>query len=212
MRHALARLLPAALCFVGGAALAQDYVPINLQLLSAARTGDVATVQRLLDDGAAINSRNRLGETPLLVALKRGHDALALWLVEHGADVRQASLTGTTPLMSAAFDGKTDIARLLLERGADATAVDRVKKPAMVYAAGNGHTAIVAMLLDRGIDVNLRYPGDQTALNHPETTELLLARGADPGLRDDRGWTAAQQARANGHEAIAARLESKQPR
>ena len=79
--------------------------------------------------------------------------------------------------------------------------------------------ALVAReLLDRGIDVNQRYPGEQTALmwaagfNHRETAELLLARGADPALRDDRGWTAAQQARANGHEAIAARLDQQQTR
>src|SRR5262245_60911431 len=103
MRRLFARLLSAVACFVCSFAFAQDYVPINLQLLAAVREGDVATVQRLLDNGAAINSRNRLGETPLLVALKRGHDALALWLVEHGADVKQASLIGITPLMATAF-------------------------------------------------------------------------------------------------------------
>jgi len=92
--------------------------------------------------------------------------------------------------------------------------IDRVHKPAMVYAAGNGHTAIVVLLLDHGVTANQRYAGQQTALmwaagfDHAETAELLLARGADATLRDDRGWTAAEQARANGHTALAARLEA----
>src|SRR5882724_1450801 len=94
MRRARVRLLAVMICLVCASAPAQDYVPVNLQLLTAARAGDLAAVQRLLGDGAAINSRNRLGETALMVAIKRGHDAMASWLLEHGADVKQANLVG----------------------------------------------------------------------------------------------------------------------
>ena len=81
MRNAGVRLLSVVAWLVCASAFAQDYVPVNLQLLTAARAGDLAAVQRLLGDGAAINARNRLGETPLMVAIKRGHDALAAWLL-----------------------------------------------------------------------------------------------------------------------------------
>jgi uncharacterized protein len=39
-----------------------------------------------------------------------------------------------------------------------------------------------------------------------DMVELLLAHGADPALRDDKGLTAADYARQNGHQALAERL------
>ncbi len=41
---------------------------LNAQLLVAARNNDLSSVQRALADGAAPNSRNRLGKTALLMA------------------------------------------------------------------------------------------------------------------------------------------------
>src|SRR6266542_4792604 len=79
---------------------AQDLSP-NAQLLVAARQGDTAAVTRLLDGGAAVNSRNRLGDTPLMIALKNGHKGMARLALERGADVNLANLSKVTPLMAA---------------------------------------------------------------------------------------------------------------
>jgi ankyrin repeat protein len=55
---------------------------------------------------------------------------------------------------------------------------------------------VVQRLLDAGVDVNRIYKNNLTALmwaagyDHPDTIKLLLARGADPALRDNRGMTA----------------------
>ena len=58
------RLLVVALCALHTAALAQPAaVNINAELLQAARGGSEAAVRALLDQGAAIDSRNRLGDT-----------------------------------------------------------------------------------------------------------------------------------------------------
>src|SRR5256885_13157064 len=105
MRNAVVRWLTVAAYIACSPALAQDYVPVNLQLLTAARAGDLAAVQRLIGDGAAINARNRLGETPLVIALKRGHDALAVWLVAQTARVQQANTDGLTAAVADALDG-----------------------------------------------------------------------------------------------------------
>ena len=40
-----------------------------------------------------------------------------------------------------------------------------------------------------------------------ELLELLLTRGADPGLEDDQGRTAADLAREAGHDDLAGRLQ-----
>src|SRR5439155_8933325 len=92
---------------------AQDLSP-NAQLLAAARQGDLAAAKRLLDAGAAVNSRNRLGDTPLLIALKNGYKDMARLAVDRGANVNLANLSSVTPLMAASFSGNAELVKILL--------------------------------------------------------------------------------------------------
>ena len=130
------RKLALSLCLLAPvSAGAQDLSP-NAQILVAARQGDLAAAKRLLEDGAAVNSRNRLGDTPLLIALKNGYKDVARLAVERGANVNLANLSSVTPLMAASFSGNAELVKVLLEKGAERAPVDRVGKTAMVYAAG----------------------------------------------------------------------------
>jgi ankyrin repeat protein len=87
--------------------------------------------------------------------------------------------------------------------------LDRMRKSAAVYAAGQGHAAALLPLLDAGLDVNATYEHELTLLmwaagqGHRDVARLLLARGARPEMRDDRGLTAAEIARMAGHEGAA---------
>jgi len=101
--RAISCLLTALLCCVALGAAAQQPSPmgLNAQLLVAARQGDLPTLSRLLDKGAAPNSRNRLGKTSLLIAAEKGQMAMVERLLAVGADVQQASLEGVTPLIGA---------------------------------------------------------------------------------------------------------------
>jgi len=81
---------------------ADEDLSVNARLLMAARTADAGWVARALDAGAAVNSRNRLGETALVIVLKNKHPELAATLIAAGADVNQAAINGVTPLMAAA--------------------------------------------------------------------------------------------------------------
>lgn len=131
------RLLTIFLSMTCAIAYAQeDAYTLNERLLSATREGDQASVARLLDEGAAIDSRNRIGDTPLISACKKGLAPMARILIERGANVSQANVQGITPLMAAAFDGNDEIAALLIARHADVAATDRVGKTAIEYAAG----------------------------------------------------------------------------
>jgi ankyrin repeat protein len=108
----------------------------------------------------------------------------------------------------------------LLKLGADPNALDDDGKSAVVYAAGRAYARIVALLIAAGVDVNRRYSHDLTALmwaaghdasagvdDVEATLKVLIDHGAALDLKDDRGETAAEIARALGHERAAKVLE-----
>ena len=90
-----------------------DPFATNARLLASMRNDDGAGVTRALHDGAAVNSRNRLGESALLMALKKNRADLAQLVLDAGADVNEAAINGVTPLMAAAYAGNVDLTRTL---------------------------------------------------------------------------------------------------
>ena len=190
-----------------------DPFAVNARLLASVRNEDGAGVTRALRDGAAVNSRNRLGESGLLIALKKNRADLARLLLDAGADVNEAAVNGITPLMAAAYAGDVEMTRALLERGADPAPVDRIGKNAITYAAGEGHTEIVRMLLGKGIDPNAVYRNDLTALmwaagyGHADTARALIEAGARIDAVDNRGKSALDIAREFKHAATVDVLE-----
>src|SRR6266508_3286853 len=77
---------------------AEDDLSVNARLLLAARNADAGGVDRALKSGAAANSRNRLGETALLIALKKNDLGLAKTMLDAGTDINLAAINGVTPL------------------------------------------------------------------------------------------------------------------
>jgi ankyrin repeat protein len=100
----------------------------------------------MVEEGAALNSRTRSGETPLA-----GQAGNLKWSLAHceGANVNQEALDKTTPLMTAAFAGRVDLMRALLDGSAEIDRRDQVFKTAMIYAAAEGRVKR-NLLLDRG--------------------------------------------------------------
>jgi uncharacterized protein len=205
----LAVLLFAACSVPALAQRGADKININGQLVIAARAGQVERVRQLLEEGAQVNSRDRNGDSPLNMAAARGNVALVELLLVAKADVQLANLAGVTPLMAGAFSGNADIVRGLLAAGARTDPVDRVKKNAAVYAAGQGCLGCLEQLLRAGTPVNGRLDRDLTLLmwtagyGQEPAARLLLEKGADRSLRDDRGKTAADIARETNHSALA---------
>ena len=75
----------------------------------------------LLELGAHVNTRNVLGETPLLRACNA---SIVTLLVEHGAAVDAANNDGRTLLHKAAYNAHLPVIKLLAELGADVNARD----------------------------------------------------------------------------------------
>jgi ankyrin repeat protein len=185
-------------------------------LSHAARSGHLEMVDFLLTRGAPIDARNLAGATALYFAAEGGHTSIAQRLIERGADVKLTGRSGISPIAAAAYIGNDAIVEALLARGADERAPDETGKPPIVYAAAGARLDIVKRLLARNIDINARYPNDLTLLmwasgpdeKAPEALAInvvsyLLDAGAHIDDRDDRGRTALMIAAEGGHSEIA---------
>ncbi len=80
--------------------------------------------------------------------------------------------------------------------------------------AVGGRVDVVRLLLDAGVEVNRRFEHDLTALmwaagyGKDSTVRLLLERGADARLVDDRGLAAAEIAGKAGHATTRGIIEN----
>ncbi len=97
----------------------------NAALLQAARSGDSATVKRMIDRHADINTRDRYGDTPLNLAIKSEQRDLAGLLVSKGANVNAKGALGDTPLHVSIYKGNSDLTGLLRSKGADERLLNR---------------------------------------------------------------------------------------
>ena len=165
-------------------------------LVAAAESGDRITVSKLLDQGAAVDTRAVDGTTPLHWAARANQLETVQLLLESGADARAADRYGVTPLYLAAENGSTAVLAALLDAGAEVDAIAPVGETALMTAARTGIVEAVALLLDRGADVDARdREFEQTALmlavreGQPRVVALLLERGADVDARTRVGAT-----------------------
>ena len=97
-------------------------VPANADLIASAKLGDITRVRELVSKGAAVNTPDRRGLTPLMWASASGSLEVVQHLLERGAIVDRRAADGTTALMLASANGFTETVRVLLGRGADVTA------------------------------------------------------------------------------------------
>lgn len=177
----------------------------------AVSVDDAAGVSTLLQRGFDPNSRDEKGQVPLFLSLREGSFKVAAVLLQSPqTQVDVANEAGETPLMMAALKGHADWVKRLVERGAR---IDRSGWTPLHYAATGPQPTIVAWLLERGAPVDVRSPNGSTPLmmaaryGAEESALLLLSKGADGRLRNDRNLTAADFARLAGRDKLGERLD-----
>jgi ankyrin repeat protein len=192
----------------------------TMNLLDAARIGDVETVRSLLGGDTGTEIRDPDGRTPLLLATRRDEVEIARLLIEAGADVNAKDTIRDTPFLYAGAEGRDAILRLILATGrADLRDTNRYGGVALIPAAHHGHPSTVRILLETDIDVDHINDLGWTALIeavilsdggpvHQEIVGLLVDAGADPRIADRDGVTPLEHARKHGFREMAERIEA----
>ena len=157
-------------------------------LHAAAHRGDLAAIQKLASDKAALQARDRAGRTPLHVAsFARQHLAVQA-LLQAGADpsaLEQGRYDGTA-LIAAAHLGHDGVVRQLIKAGAPLDHVNNLHWTAVIEAI---------VLGDGGP-------------RHQATLKALLDAGASTQLTDRSGATPLQLARARGYGTMVQMLQA----
>jgi ankyrin repeat protein len=183
----------------------------------AVQMDDASTVRKMVGTVVNANELNPLGGEPALVlAIREGSTAVVQDLLAHpGTDLERKAVNGNTALMMAAFKRDGDTVRALLDKGA------KVNQPgwtALHYAAASGDATIAQLLIERGAKLDALSPRPSGAVTplmmaaregQDGIVRLLLAKGANAGLRNTEGFTAAQLAKQAGHDKLAGLLSGR---
>lgn len=180
----------------------------------AVQMDDATTVRKMVGTVVNANELNPLGGEPALVlAIREGSTAVVQDLLAHpGTDLERRAVNGNTALMMAAFKRDGDTVRALLDKGAQ---VNQPGWTALHYAAASGDAAIAQLLIERGAKLDALSPRRSGAVTplmmaaregQDGIVRLLLAKGANAGLKNTEGFTAAQLAKQAGHDKVAGLL------
>ena len=168
---------------------------MSAELFTAIKSGDTATVEKLLDqDRALVDARDEKGISPLLIALYHGKNDIATAILRRepklnvfeasaagdAARVREmvgdraqanaVSPDGYSALGLAAFFKRREVVRYLLDQGADPRPASRQGgftplHSAVATDAGRADVEIVRMLLEKGADPNAKSQSGATPLH-----------------------------------------------
>ena len=135
----------------------------------------------------------------LYTASENGQLDFVRSLLDVGSDVNAVYKNRMTALHAASHRGELEVVKLLIGRGAYVDSQSRAGWTALHYALRERHLEVARLLIDHGANINAQTRNDGNALHlalfeGPEAIRLLLDRGVDVDVRNNRGRTARQEA------------------
>ncbi len=178
---------------------------IHEPFVNACIRGDIATVKKLLVEGADVEGIWR-SCTGLMWAAAEGHLPIVELLLSVGANVNARNEVDYTAVLYAAESDHRDIVLKLLEHEAstDASVCNRYQETILMLMARQGHADIVERLVERGDDLHHTNKIGDTALylavnnGHAPTVASLINLGANVNTANIGGWTPLMMASARG--------------
>ncbi|EGX47525.1 hypothetical protein AOL_s00083g334 [Orbilia oligospora ATCC 24927] len=184
-----------------------DYV---VELLLGGIGGRWRNISVPFRTGAAVDSQDLYGRTPLVYAIWNRHAAVVNILLKGRAGIAAEDSVKGTPLVYAFCCGNRDIEELVSKRGAKVDLhSDRNGLTAMLFSAtSKGQEPVLEFLLKTDkVDPDSRDESERTPLSYAAEwgregiVEKLLETGkVNPNLRDKSGTTPLLYAAARGQE------------
>ncbi|XP_029649365.1 poly [ADP-ribose] polymerase tankyrase-1-like [Octopus sinensis] len=180
-------------------------VEVDIQLLEAAKSGDLDLVKKLVTaQPSAVNCRDLDGRhsTPLHFAAGYNRVSVVDFLLQNGADVHAKDKGGLVPLHNACSYGHYEVTELLIKHGALVNVADLWKFTPLHEAAAKGKFEICKLLLKHGADLNKK--------NRDGHIPLDLVKSGDSDVQDVlRGDAALLEAAKKGNLARVQKLATK---
>lgn len=181
------------------------------QWFQAVKSGDIETIAKLIEL-VNINSKNKFGQTALLLASKYGHTSIVKLLLNAPLiDINAQSNTKNTALIMATAYGHTNIVKMLLSGSKiDINMQDQRGDTACMYACTRHEGKLLKLFLELpALDINLKNKSGFTALMYAAqigaataVEELLRVAHININLQDNNGSTALMLATINGHQKL----------
>jgi len=178
-------------------------------LAAAIRKGDSHAVEALLDaDPALVNALRPDGSSFALYAVYCGHPRLVNVFKErgHALDLFEATAIGDAPAVRDFLAADPGAAKAFSPDGF----------PVLGLAVFFGHGTLAELFLAAGADPNAASTNamhvaplhSATSRGDAAMVRKLLEKGADPGARQQAGWTALHNAAAQGNLELVRLLRS----
>ena len=157
----------------------------NTALVFAARSGNLRSVELLVEAGAEVNQTAAFGISATITAVHSGDARLVEYLLEHGADPNSAD-AGYTALHAAILRGNEAAVRALLAHGAGPSA--RVQKATPTRRQSEEYHFHQAFVGATPFWLAARF-------SQPDVMRLLLEYDVDPLFVHDVSYPAGNRAR-----------------
>ncbi|XP_048258039.1 ankyrin repeat domain-containing protein 50-like [Haliotis rufescens] len=179
-------------------------------VMGAAGEGHTDVVELLVSKGADVSLVDKDGDNILHLACIGGHLEIVKFVLSlNVVDINSRGRGSMTPVMRAAWIGHTDVVELLVSKGADVSLVDKDGDNTLHFACIGGHLETVEFVLSLNVvDINSRGRGSMTPAmwatqyGHTDVVALLVGKGADVLLVDERGDNILHKACSGGHLEI----------
>jgi ankyrin repeat protein len=122
-----------------------DFV-VAENIIEAVNDIDIISLNVLLAEGAAVDTVDNAGNSPLILAAKIGNPRMIDIILAHNPDVNRRNNDGETALMIASANGILSIVKDLKEKGANPDLRNNQGFTSAQIAVRNGHASIAQFL------------------------------------------------------------------